>query len=196
MTALYTVGHSNHPLETFLALLEQQGVEAVADVRTYPRSRYNPHFNREPLAEALAERGVRYVFLGAELGGRPADPACYDETGRARYDLIAKTVPFLDGMRRLIEEANAGRRVAAMCSEKEPLKCHRALLVAHALTTEYGVEPDDVGHIHADGTLETHTAAMGRLPARQGELNDAVRRQAAKVAYAGGPPPSPSRDLA
>lgn len=186
MTALYTIGHSNHPLETFLSLLERHAIEAVADVRTYPRSRYNPHFNRETLAEALAERGVRYVFLGAELGGRPADPACYDETGRARYDLIAETAPFRDGMRRLIAEANAGR-VAAMCSEKEPLKCHRALLIAHALTTERGVDPNDVGHVHADGTLETHTQAMARLQGRQGDLDDAVRRQAAKVAYAGGP---------
>lgn len=190
MTALYTIGHSNHSLETFLSLLERHAIEAVADVRTYPRSRYNPQFNRETLAEALAERGVRYVFLGAELGGRPADPACYDETGRARYDLIAETAPFLDGMRRLIEEANA-RRVAAMCSEKEPLKCHRALLIAHSLTTARGVDPDDVGHVHADGTLETHTQAMARLPARQGDLDDAVRRQAAKVAYAGGPSSRP-----
>lgn len=187
MTALYTIGHSNHSLETFLSLLERHGIEAVADVRSYPRSRYNPQFNRESLAEALAERGVRYVFLGAELGGRPADPACYDETGRARYDLIAETASFRDGMRRLIAEANS-RRVAAMCSEKDPLKCHRALLIAHALTTERGVDPNDVGHVHADGTLETHTQAMARLPGRQGDLDDAVRRQAAKVAYAGGSP--------
>lgn len=191
MTALYTIGHSNHSLETFLALLERHGIEAVADVRTYPRSRYNPQFNRESLTEALAERGVRYVFLGAELGGRPADPACYDETGRARYDLIAETAPFRDGMRRLTAEANAGR-VVAMCSEKEPLKCHRALLIAHSLTTEHGVDPDDVGHVHADGEIETHTQAMARLPGRQGDLDDAVRRQAAKVAYAGGPPHLPN----
>lgn len=191
MAVLYTIGHSNHSLETFLALLKRHGIEAVADVRTYPRSRYNPHFSREALAEALAERGVRYVFLGAELGGRPVDPACYDETGRARYDLIAETAPFRDGMRRLIAEANA-RRVAAMCSEKEPLKCHRALLIAHALTTERDVDPDDVGHVRADGTLETHTQAMARLPGRQGDLDDAVRRQAAKVAYAGGPPHLPN----
>ena len=190
MTALYTIGHSNHSLETFLSLLERHGIEAVADVRSYPRSRYNPQFNRESLTEALAERDVRYVFLGAELGGRPADPACYDETGRARYDLIAETAPFRDGMRRLIEEANAGR-VAAMCSEKEPLKCHRALLIAHSLTTEHGVDPDDVDHVRADGTLETHTEAMARLPGRQGDLDDAVRRQAAKVAYGGGPSSRP-----
>ena len=184
---IHTIGHSNHPLERFLSLLERRCIEEVADVRTYPRSRYNPHFNRDALAEALAERGVRYVFLGAELGGRPADPACYDETGRVRYDFLAETAPFRDGMRRLIEEASGGR-VAVMCSEKEPLKCHRTLLIAHALTTAYGVDGDGVGHILADGTLETHTETMGRLPSQQGELEEAVRLQAAKAAYAGGPP--------
>ena len=79
---IYTIGHSNHPLEAFIALLERHRIEEVADVRTYPRSRYNPCFNRDALERALARLGVRCLFLGAELGGRPADPACYDETGR------------------------------------------------------------------------------------------------------------------
>ena len=188
---IYTIGHSNHPLEAFIALLERHRIEEVADVRTYPRSRYNPCFNRDALERALARRGVRCLFLGAELGGRPADPACYDETGRVRYDLLAETAPFRDGMRRLLEEANA-RRVAVMCSEKEPLKCHRTLLIAHALVAADDADGESILHILADGTLETHAAAMERLPAKQGGLEDAVRRQAAKSAYSGGPPRLPA----
>ena len=184
---VYTIGHSNHPTETFLALLERHGIEEVADVRTYPRSRYNPRFNRDALERALAQRGVRYLFLGAELGGRPADPACYDETGRVRYDLLAETAPFRDGLRRLIEEASA-RRVAVMCSEKEPLKCHRALLIAHTLVADNDADGVSVLHILADGTLETHAETMERLPVKQGDLEDAIRKQAAKFAYSGGPP--------
>ena len=186
-TPVYTIGHSNHPITTFLSLLERHSIEEVVDVRTYPRSRYNPRFNRDALERALAQSGVRYLFLGAELGGRPADPACYDETGRVRYDLLAETVPFRDGMRRLTEEASACR-VAVMCSEKEPLKCHRALLIAHTLVAVDDADGVSVLHILADGTLETHAETMERLPVKQGDLEDAVRRQSAKFAYSGGPP--------
>ena len=152
-----TIGHSNHPLETFLGLLDRHRVTALADVRSAPYSRFNPHFNREPLAAALKAQGIRYVYLGRELGGRSDDPACYED-GRIRYDRLARTDRFREGLDRVVR-GSAEHRIALMCAEKEPLDCHRTLLVARALD-ERGV---NVAHIHPDGGNEPHAGAMERL---------------------------------
>ena len=155
-----TIGHSNHPLEAFMELLCRHRVTALADVRSAPYSRFNPHFNREPLAATLKARGIRYVYLGRELGGRSDDPdACED--GHIRYDRLARTDRFKDGLDRVARGA-AEHRIALMCAEKEPLDCHRTLLVGRALD-ERGVK---VEHILADGRLEPHAMAMDRLLAR------------------------------
>ena len=157
---IFTIGHSNHTLETFLALLSNNGVTAVADVRSAPFSRFCPQFNRDPLCAALKARGVRYSFLGQELGGRSADPACY-RGGRIDYELIARTSRFRGGVARLVEGA-ARHRIALTCAEKEPLDCHRTLLVAPALAA-LGVS---VVHILAGGELEPHEKTLDRLLAR------------------------------
>ena len=154
---ILTVGHSNHTLEVFFELLTLHGVTAVADVRSAPYSRFNPQFNREQFAGSLKASGFRYAFLGRELGGRSDDPSCY-ECGRIRYDRLARTPRFRDGLERLLR--GAGRYcIALMCAEKEPLDCHRTLLVGHELD-KCGV---DVAHILADGALESHAGAMNRL---------------------------------
>ena len=120
-----TIGHSTHAPGAFLALLRQYDVTAVADVRSAPYSRFNPQFNREPFAEALGTEGVRYVYLGNELGGRSEDPVCYED-GRIRYDRVAATESFRSGLARVVDGA-ARHRIALMCAEKEPLDCHRTL---------------------------------------------------------------------
>ncbi len=205
---IFTVGHSNHSGEAFVELLRRHGVEEAVDVRSSPYSRnpYTAHFNREALASLLEEHGIRYVFLGDELGGRPADSACYDASGRVRYEEVARSDGFFSGVCSLLRDAES-RRVAVVCSEKEPLDCHRTLLIAHALTSEaYGVDGGRVRHILADGRVETHEATMRRLvesaPAKRGQARQfglfdapsgrdamgdvverAVRLQAARVGY-------------
>ena len=153
-----TIGHSNHALEVFVGLLRQHRVNALADVRSAPYSRYNPQFNREPLAASLKAKGIAYVYLGRELGGRPGNRRCYDDEGRVLYDRVAATEPFRRGLERVVAGA-ARLRIALMCAEKEPLHCHRTLLVAQELG-KLGV---GVAHIHADGKLEPHGDAMDRL---------------------------------
>ena len=188
-----TIGHSTHAPEAFVVLLRQHGVTAVADVRSAPYSRFNPRFNREPLAEALDSEAIRYVFLGDALGGRSEDSACYED-GRIRYDRVAATQSFRGGLARVVQGA-VRYRVALMCAEREPLHCHRTLLVARALD-ERGIE---VAHIHADGRLETHGEAMDRLLdayklPRDGDLSGtreefidtAIARQAQRVAHKDG----------
>ena len=162
--SVFTIGHSTHALDSFVGLLRRHGVDELADVRSAPYSRFNPQFNRDSLANSLVPHGIEYVFLGRELGGRPDDPACY-ENGRVRYDRVAATPVFQRALERIIHDS-AGRSVALLCAEKEPLECHRTLLVAQALEAR-GVIAQ---HILADGGLETHAAAMDRLLVMHGGL--------------------------
>ncbi|HAB16478.1 MAG TPA: hypothetical protein DCE44_08510 [Verrucomicrobiales bacterium] len=154
---VFTIGHSTHSAEAFLALLRQHEVAAVADVRSSPFSRFNPQFNRENLERFLKENGILYVFLGKELGARTNDRSCY-ENGRVQYAKLAQTPLFQRGLDR-VQQGAQRYRVALMCAEKEPLECHRTLLVARALA-QRGLA---VKHIHADGHLESHEAAIERL---------------------------------
>ncbi len=186
---VYTIGHSTHSMETFAELLARHGITAVADVRSAPFSRFNPQFNKDSLARQLKTHGIRYVFLGRELGARAADPSLY-ENGRVSYARLAQTDLFKQGVAR-VRQGAADHRIALMCAEKEPLDCHRTLLVARALD-EQGV---DVLHIHGDGNLETHRDAMERLldvtglphedlfRSRQELISEALTRQEDKVAY-------------
>ena len=156
-THVLTVGHSNHPLETFVSLLRQHGVTTLADVRSAPFSRFNPQFNRKSLDAALQAHSIAYLFMGHALGGRPEDRSCY-ENGRVRYDRLARTPLYREGIDQVVETAGV-ERLALMCAEREPLDCHRTLLVGRSLA-ERGAA---VSHILADGTLEPHDHAMDRL---------------------------------
>src|SRR6266849_5056919 len=186
---VFTVGHSNLEFAAFAALLKQHGIQAVADVRSSPYSQHNAQFNREPLERALRELGIAYVFLGEELGARRSERECY-VNGRADYSLIAQTRAFIRGVDRIIQGA-AKMRLAMMCAEKDPLDCHRCVLVSPRLR-ERGIE---VRHILSDGTLESQAQVEGRLaqmfdlPERElfrspGEIvAEAYRLQGERIAY-------------
>jgi len=147
--AIWTIGHSNHSFETLARLLAQQRIEFVADVRSYPYSRFAPHFNREDLQPALSEQGVRYVFLGEELGGRPSVDEHYDDEGHALYGPMSREPRFREAIDRLLTGADE-HRIALLCSEREPETCHRRLLVGKVMT-ERGAE---LRHILADGSVK------------------------------------------
>jgi uncharacterized protein (DUF488 family) len=154
---VFTIGHSTHTLEYFLSLLTKHGIQAVGDVRSVPYSRRNPQFSREPLMQRLRGVGIAYVFLGKELGARSDNPGCYIE-GKVRYDYLAKEPAFLQGLERL-RKGIESHRVALMCAEKDPLTCHRTILVCRELRS-----PDlEIAHILADGAVETNVAAEKRL---------------------------------
>lgn len=184
-----TIGHSTHALDEFVALLQQHRVTAVGDVRSAPYSRFNPQFNHDVLPSSLKVFGIEYVYLGHALGGRSDDPACY-EKGRICYDRVAKTDHFRRGLNRVVY-GTANHRIALMCAEKEPLECHRTLLVSQALDDQ-GVE---VAHIHADGGIERHADAMDRLldlqklpredlfQTRKELIVEAIARQEERVAF-------------
>jgi uncharacterized protein (DUF488 family) len=155
---LFSVGHSNHELEHFLDLLTGAGVTAVADVRSAPYSRRQPQFNRSFLEGELQRHGIAYVFLGDQLGGRPEDPDLYDEDGRVNYECVRQTAPFRRGLDRLVHGLRRFT-VAMMCSEEDPLDCHRGLMITPALL-ERGVDPR---HLRGDGPVETTEKMEDRL---------------------------------
>lgn len=187
---LYTVGHSNHSLDDFLNLLKRHGVTAVADVRSHPYSARLSQFNRKELSTALEAASIKYVFLGKELGARRDEQESY-EGDRACYQRIAQLPGFRAGLDRVRNGAREFQ-VALLCAEKEPLDCHRTVLVCRQLRREF-----DIRHILADGSLEHHRETERRLIRETGvtrtlfepDLSDeelvqrAYDERAAKIAY-------------
>lgn len=146
---VWTVGHSNHEFDAFARLLAQAQIQFLIDVRSFPHSRFAPHFNREELQNAVGPHGIGYLFLGEELGGRPTSEDHYDDEGHALYGPMSQEPAFRAAIERVLEGATA-HRVALLCSEGDPQDCHRRLLVGRVLA-ERGAE---LRHILPDGTLK------------------------------------------
>jgi len=189
MNTLFTIGHSNHDIMTLVNLLQQHGVQVVADVRSHPFSARLSQFNRPLLEHDLDKSGLKYVFLGRELGARREEHNCYVE-GQARYDLVAKTPAFAEGLRRLLKGLDE-YRVVLLCAEKDPLTCHRTILVCrHLRGLGFSIQ-----HIHEDGSLESHEALEERLlrlvkqahpslfASHQEQIEQAYEQQGLKIAY-------------
>lgn len=187
---IFTVGHSTHSVEEFLELLRAHDVTALADVRSSPYSSYNDQFNREGLKSDLEKAGITYVFLGRELGAQSNNPDCYRD-GKVQYDRLAQTQYFQQGLERLRKGAQKFR-IAIMCAEKDPITCHRMILVCRQIRGD----DLDIRHILEDGTAEPNEHAETRLmeemglppegglfESREELLETAYDRQGEKIAY-------------
>lgn len=191
---LWTIGHSNLDIGGFISVLHEHRVNHLADVRSRPVSRFCPHFNRARLETALAGAGIAYSYLGESLGGRPSDPALYTD-GRADYRKMAASAGVRDGLDRLAELADSAN-VAAMCSERDPLHCHRFMLVA----VEMARRGFTIDHLSAKG-IETHAEAVERLLVETGlhpgpmfrasthEISQAIFARSTTHAYKASPAP-------
>lgn len=156
---LYTIGHSNRSAEDFLSLLRRFQISVLADVRSSPFSRYCPHFNKEPLETFLLKKGIIYRFLGEELGGRPKDRSCYREN-RVSYDFLREKDFFRRGIEKLLGWLTEGHNTALLCSEKDPLECHRFLFISRYLAASSQI---DIRHILREDCVETQQKAEERL---------------------------------
>lgn len=163
---LFSIGHSNHPIGHFVSLLQGAGVTLLADVRSYPKSRYAPQFNREALEQSLPASGIGYLWLGKELGGMAREKISREE--------------FEDGLGRLYD-ASLRRPTAMMCAERDPLNCHRWLWLSRELTAR-GVK---VAHILANGKIESQFETEDRLLEAEGLAGEDFfpREQRLKDAY-------------
>jgi uncharacterized protein (DUF488 family) len=145
---LFTIGHSNHELEDFLKILADQGIELLMDVRSAPYSKYSPHFNKARLKTILEESGRGYIYLGNKIGGRPADERYYHE-GKVLYSLLEKDEKYLEGIR-ILTKIIADKKVVLMCSEEDPFRCHRHLLITQTLLKK-GYH---IFHIRGNGEIQ------------------------------------------
>jgi uncharacterized protein (DUF488 family) len=160
MTTLYTIGHSNHEITKFLALLKDNRILQLVDVRSAPYSKYNLYYNRETLDSKLKQQGIEYFYYGNRLGGRPTDPSCYkhrelpkegtDYLHEVDYPEVMKKPFFQQGIHNLLELVEK-KPTAIMCSEEDPAHCHRHHMIARYLLAEH---PElTVMHIRGDGSL-------------------------------------------
>ena len=147
---IYTIGHSNHSIETFLNLLRDLRIDVVVDIRSKPSSQVVPHFNRRPLENSLKMTGFKYLYFGKELGGKPHSKQYYDTNGHVLYSLIAKSPPFIQAIERLLKGIHE-YRVVLLCGEENPLNCHRRLLVGKVLGN-YDVI---LQHIRGNGRVQS-----------------------------------------
>jgi len=186
---IFSIGHSNHDYEAFLALLRSAGIGTIADVRSVPYSRRVPHFNLQRLSGQLERDGIGYCYVGQELGGRPNDPELFRD-GRADYERMAARPSFAHGLMLLLSHAPS--RTAMLCSERDPLDCHRCLLVGRALWQR----SVPVAHILVSGETLSQQRIEQRLldeldagepdlfASREERLAAAYRLRASKVAFA------------
>jgi uncharacterized protein (DUF488 family) len=184
MSSFFTLGHSNHPIEAWLGLARSHSVEVVVDTRSVPHSKYAPQFDQARLRQSLEEAGIRYLFLGAELGGRPSKPEYYDASGRVLYGRLCSDPRFEAAIARL-ESGIERYRVALLCGEEDPAHCHRRLLIGRVLT-ERG---HTMLHIRGDGRVESDAAVAAQAgkslvdaqPALFAELDEDQWRSTASV---------------
>ena len=154
---LYTIGHSNHTIRNFIALLKRHKINMVVDVRSVPYSRYCPQFDKNVVSAALQAVNIQYMFLGRELGARPNDTTCYED-GCVNFEFITRRKKFKDGLQRLL--TGIGKYcIVLMCTEKEPLECHRTILICRNLKEHKLC----IKHILEDGKIEDHEDTERRL---------------------------------
>lgn len=161
--AIFSIGHSNAGSDRFVELLRLHGIDVLIDVRSAPYSRYNPHFSREPLRLSVMESGIRYVYLGNLIGGKPDDASLRREDGSVDYGLVMESRPFNKGLDQVVE-LGAASNVAVMCAEADFHKCHRYWLITRALA-QRGLE---VLHILHSG--EVAATDPEDFSPRQGKL--------------------------
>lgn len=166
LPCVWTIGHSNQSLEQFLSLLKTHSVDVAADVRSQPYSKYAPQFDHDAMKRALSDSGLRYVYLGRELGGRPEGKDFYDPEGHVLYDRVAATSIFQEGISRL-ERGIREFRVAVVCAEEDPVACHRRLLVGRVLI-DHGFR---VEHIRGDGRIQTEEDVAAKRESDKEQLS-------------------------
>ena len=186
---LFTIGYSSFSAEEFIGVLHSHNIKAVVDVRSQPYSKFHPDYNKQSLPSVLRENGIQYVFLGKELGARRDEPACY-KNGRVIYPLVMEAKGFKDGVKRLLTGIEK-MRVTLMCAEKDPITCHRTILICRYLMSH----EIDIKHILPKGKVELQADAENRLlklwnldelelfSSRNEQLRKAYAKQGEKIAF-------------
>lgn len=158
MSEIYTIGYSGFQLENFINILKYYGINGLIDVRSNPVSKFYTAYNQQELSPSLKENAIAYRNYKAEFGARQIEQKYYPN-GYLDFRLFAKSERFQEGMNRLINAMPMGYRFVLMCSEKDPISCHRAIMVAR----EFDDNNVSVNHIMADGNICTQKDIENRL---------------------------------
>lgn len=181
MNRIFTVGHSVHKVEEFINLLKQHHITHIIDVRSVPYSRYTPQFNKEHLANVLVGDNIIYCFAGEPFGARQDDLSLYNEQGILDFEKVQKSERFNKGIAKLTQGVENGHNLCLMCSEKDPLVCHRFGLISKPLHDKGVV----VNHILSDGSIKTqdelHTELLTKY--KTDSLDVAYRKLNTKIGY-------------
>ena len=168
MPIIYTIGYVTHNYESFFKVLKKYNINAIADVRTRPYSRFKPEFNSPLLKKEASLHNIHYVNLGEQLGAAPEDESCYID-GQIDFTLLRNKEYFKEGLERL-KVGSQKIKIVLMCAEKNPGLCHRGILISRSLK-ELGFEIRHIAHDDLEGEkLITHQDLEGRL-VRQYQLN-------------------------
>lgn len=159
MQKLYTIGHSVHSVERFVDMLNKYDINCLIDVRSTPYSRFAPQYNISEIKKVLQNNQKQYIFMGEEFGARRSDTALYDSSGVLDFNKVIKSSLFQSGFKRVKTGLDKGFNIAFMCTEKDPIDCHRSILVGRA----FDDEKFDVSNIHEDGSAETQEELIERL---------------------------------
>lgn len=159
MRMIYTIGHSNYDCDYFMALLLKFKINTVVDVRSVPFSKYVPHFNKDNIKNLLNNYGIHHVYMGEELGIIKDNSSLLSKDGYLDYEKVKETVLFKNGIIRIRDGFSKGYTIAIMCTEKDPIDCHRSILIGRELHKE----KYSIAHVLFDGSMETQIQLEGRL---------------------------------
>lgn len=154
-----TIGHSDLPVEAFVYYLHKIRVDCIIDVRSTPYSKYQPQYNREEISRVLKQENIEYRYMGDDLGGRYSDPALLFPDGTVNYQKVSETQKFMNGLNEVISLIESGKNIALMCSEKDPLRCHRYALIARNLQKK-GI---NVTHLYPELIQKTNAALEAQI---------------------------------
>jgi uncharacterized protein (DUF488 family) len=166
-TPLYTIGHGNRKVEDFLSILNDFKINYLIDVRSTPYSKFNTQYNQNELKSFLERNGIKYVFMGDTIGGRPKDISCYDEEGKVDYEAVKQKDFFLEGIKRLKTAYDKDLNLVLMCSESKPCECHRSKLIGRVLDLDKIV----LKHIDEKGRLKDQTTVINELNKGRSDIN-------------------------
>lgn len=155
---IYTIGHSRHNIEYFIELLKRNDINCICDVRSMPYSKFAEQFNQNNLKDELKKNNIEYLFFGDEFGARRKEPNLYTN-GKVDFEKVAHDSKFINGIKRIEKGIRKGYKIALMCAEKDPIECHRTILVARNLDLN-GFE---VNHILEDGSVINQKEINQRL---------------------------------
>lgn len=151
MGELFTIGHSQYSIDYFIGLLNKYGIDYLLDVRSTPYSKYAEQYNKENISRELKSANIKYSFLGKYFGARPQNTELYADEGYLDFERVRGSQDFNKGIENVILGLNQGHKIALMCTEKEPIDCHRAILVARA----FEIQMIYAKHILSNGKILT-----------------------------------------